>query len=132
MHIQTKIRSFISKEWDILQTCHTLWWGITFCYYKMNNPSWGCTGSVYCDHASVLSKIFLLNTKTDQNELKFMFIKFADVLNCLFCLIELIECFLRFWGKYFIHIEDKSKLMNDDEWILLCTRQNRWAGFLMC
>ena len=31
-------------------------------------------------------------------------------------------------GKYFMHIQDESILMNGDEWTLLCTILTRWAG----
>ena len=36
-------------------------------------------------------------------------------------------------GKYYMHIQDKSILMNDDdEWTLIINRPTGWAGFLTC
>ena len=41
----------------------------------------------------------------------------------------LIECCLMSSCLYFMHIQDKSILMRDDEWTLLCTRPTSCARF---
>ena len=52
-----------------------------------------------------------------------------------FTLIDywLIDCCLTSSVNYFMHIQDESILMNnDDERSLLCTRPTRWDGFSTC